>query len=91
MEHKISTHDSHEEHPNVFPLGSTRMVCSCDWSSEHHPSVELARSEAAEHLQFVTRQPRYTAGFDFRGSGVNFRRALARPPIGVWEFPDWSQ
>lgn len=90
MIHTISAIDSHEEHPDVFPEGWTRMTCSCDWSSEHCSSIELARSEAATHLQSVTRRPRYTAGY--RGDGsVDFEKALTRPIIGRWEFPDWEQ
>ena len=90
MEHRISTNDSHQEHSDVFPEGWTRMVCSCDWSSEHCPSLEQARSEAVDHLQSVTRLPRYTAGY--RGDdSVNFVKALTRPVIGTWEFPDWVQ
>jgi hypothetical protein len=90
MEHKISVHDSHQEYPDVFPEGWQYMVCDCTWSSQHSPAIDTIRSEAQHHLQTINRLPRYTAGYKGDGS-VNFVKALTRPSIGAWEFPDWVQ
>lgn len=90
MEHKITVHDSHSDYPDVFPEDWKYMVCSCSWSSQHHPTIEQARPETIHHLQSINRLPRYTAGYKGDGS-VNFVKALTRPSIGVWEFPDWAQ